>query len=312
MTLQRLSCFVGPTLLSGIGQHCAKYVRLFPDAKYYLLNEEIPECDVAFLFLIPSGDFVERARYVKSRAKKVICMTVCETETVHEDYGKIVEEFPVMAVPSEFCRRVLARQFPSARFEIIRAHIPQPPPRPYTFYVIGNILDPRKQFRGILEAFIRLNAPDAKLLVKATCSRGVDVPMKNVEVINGLVSEEELDNIHERGDCYVSFSCSEGVGMGAVEAALRDKPVIVTRYGGAPEYVPDTPYTIECETQELERDDFLFKKGMTWGKPRFDQLCEFMRHAYEYRVTRMDHPTTRELVGERNVVEQFDKFLSLC
>ena len=58
MTLQ-LSCFVGPTLLSGIGQHCAKYVRLFPDAKYYLLNEEIPECDVAFLFLIPSGDFVE-------------------------------------------------------------------------------------------------------------------------------------------------------------------------------------------------------------------------------------------------------------
>jgi hypothetical protein len=45
----------------------------------------------------------------------------------------------------------------------------------------------------------------------------------------GLLSDEEMENIHALGDCYVSFSSSEGVGMGAVEAALRNKPVIITR-----------------------------------------------------------------------------------
>jgi len=306
-------CFVGPTLLSGIGQHCAKYVGLFPDAKYYDVREEIPECERAFVFLIPSGDFVERARYVKSRAKKTICMTVCETETVHADYGKIFDEFDVVAVPSEFCKRVFSRQFPSTRFEVIHAHIPPPKPKPYTFYVIGNVLDQRKQFRSILEAFVRLNAPDARLLVKATCNRDIQIPgIRNVEVVNGLVDESEMERIHREGDCYVSFSCSEGVGMGAVEAALRGKPVIATAFGGAPEYVPDTPYLIECETQTLERDDFLFQKGMVWGKPRFDQLCAFMRHAYEHRVTRAAHPTTDALVSADTVRNEFDKFLSLC
>jgi hypothetical protein len=36
-------------------------------------------------------------------------MTVCETETVHEDYGKIFEHFDTILVPSEFCKRVLSK-----------------------------------------------------------------------------------------------------------------------------------------------------------------------------------------------------------
>ena len=113
-----------------------------------------------------------------------------------------------------------------------------------------------------------------------------------------------MDKLHHRADCYVGFSSSEGVGMGAVEAAIRDKPVIITNYGGAPEYIK-TPYTIDCGLQELERDDFLFKKGMVWGKPNFDQLLEFMRHAFDNRVRHMDHEHTKNLVGRKNVLEEF-------
>jgi glycosyltransferase involved in cell wall biosynthesis len=119
-----------------------------------------------------------------------------------------------------------------------------------------------------------------------------------------MLSDEEMDTLHNRCDCYVNFSHSEGVGMGAVEAAMRDKPVIITNYGGASEYIK-TPYTIDCGLQELERDDFLFKKGMVWGEPNFDQLLEFMRHAYDNRVREMDHAHTRNLVGRKNVLEEF-------
>ena len=296
---------IGPSLLSGIGHHAQKYTKLFtPNSGYYVFGSQLPESEHALIFMLPIKDHMEYLKYVRTRVKNLACMTVCETETVHEDYDLIMKEFKKIAVPSEFCKRVLSRQFPENEFYVIHAHIPQPKEKPYTFYHIGNIMDPRKRFKDILQAFIRLNEPNTRLIVKATGRQPVQIQLPRVEVINDLLDDEGMDALHNRCDCYVNFSHSEGVGMGAVEAALRDKPVIITKYGGAPEYVK-TPYAIDCELQELEKDDFLFKKGMTWGKPNFDQLLEFMRHAYDNRVRHMDHEHTKQLVGRKNVLEEF-------
>jgi glycosyltransferase involved in cell wall biosynthesis len=296
---------IGPELNTGIGHHAKKYVELFlPDSHYYVFGSKLPESEHGLVFTLPLKHHLEYIKYAKTRVKNLACMTVCETETVHEDYGLIMKEFKRIAVPSEFCKRVLSRQFPDNEFYLIHAHIPQPREKPYTFYHIGNIMDPRKKFRDVLQAFIRLNEPNTRLVIKATAKTDVHIQLPRVEVINGLLTDEEMDQLHERCDCYVNFSHSEGVGMGAVEAALRDKAVIITNYGGASEYVK-TPYTIDCELQELEQDDFLFKNGMTWGKPNFDQLLEFMRHAYENRVRTMDHEHTKKLVGRENVLKEF-------
>ena len=296
---------IGPKLNTGIGNQAIKYTQLFqPDSTYHVFGSKIPEHEHGLIYMLPISDHLEYLKYVRTRVKNLVCMTICETETVHEDYGFIMKEFKRVAVPSEFCKRVFSRQFPDNEFYIIHAHIPQPKEKPYTFYHIGNIMDPRKKFRDILSAFARLNESNTRLIVKATSNQDIQIKFPNVEIINGLISDEEMDTLHNRSDCYVSFSHSEGIGMGAVEAALRDKPVIITNYGGAPEYIK-TPYTIDCGLQELEKDDFLFKKGMVWGKPNFDQLLEFMRHAYDNRVRHMDHEHTKNLVGVKNVLEEF-------
>ena len=296
---------IGPKLNTGIGNQAIKYTQLFqPDSTYHVFGSKIPEHEHGLIYMLPISDHLEYLKYVRTRVKNLVCMTICETETVHEDYGFIMKEFKRVAVPSEFCKRVFSRQFPDNEFYIIHAHIPQPKEKPYTFYHIGNIMDPRKKFRDILSAFARLNESNTRLIVKATSNQDIQIKFPNVEIINGLISDEEMDTLHNRSDCYVSFSHSEGIGMGAVEAALRDKPVIITNYGGAPEYIK-TPYTIDCGLQELEKDDFLFKKGMVWGKPNFDQLLEFMRHAYDNRVRHMDHEHTKNLVGRENVLKEF-------
>lgn len=295
---------IGPHLLTGMGQHAKKYVDLFPGTKYYEITDDLPNSENGLIFMLPIQYHLERLPYIRSKVKNLACMTVCETETVHEDYGLIMKEFKKVAVPSEFCKRVLSRQFPNNEFYVIHVHIPQPNPKPYVFYHIGNILDPRKNFKAILEAFVRLNDPNTRLLVKATCKQAVQIKLPNVEIINGLISDEEMDKIHDRGDCYVSFSSSEGVGMGAVEAAMRDKVVIITNYGGAPEYIK-TPYTIDCDLQELPFDDFLFKKGMVWGKPNPDQLMEFMKDVSKNNVRHMNHEHTKKLVGATNVSQEF-------
>ena len=296
---------IGPKLNTGIGNQAIKYTQLFqPDSTYHVFGSKIPEHEHGLIFMLPISDHLEYLKYARTRVKNLACMTICETETVHEDYGLIMKEFKKVAVPSEFCKKVFSRQFPDNEFYVIHAHVPTPKEKPYTFYHIGNILDPRKKFRDILQAFIRLNEPNSRLIVKATCRQPIDIQLPRVEVINDLLSDEQMDELHNRADCYVSFSHSEGIGMGAVEAALRDKPVIITNYGGAPEYVK-TPYMIDCELQELENDDFLFKKGMLWGNPNFDQLLEFMRHAYDTRVRYMNHEHTKKLVGRENVLEEF-------
>jgi glycosyltransferase involved in cell wall biosynthesis len=302
--------FIGPTLLSGIGQMLHKYLYVFPDSKYVeLIPGQVPSGDVAVIFALPAGPWLELIPEIKRKFKKVHCMSICETETVHEDYGKLFEHFSEIIVASDFCKKVFSRQFPGTNFLVWRAHVPRPPKscksqkvldlpkNRYVFYHMGNIVDPRKNLRGILEAFLRLNRPDETFLVlKATCIQPIEIKLPNVLVINGLIPEAEMECIHEACHCYVSFSNSEGIGMGAVEAALHSKPVIITDYGGAVEYIK-TPYVVPCGLQEIPRDDFLFKKGMLWGQPSSDKLLEFMGHAFDNKVYYMEHTHTNELVG---------------
>ena len=314
--------FVGPTLLSGIGQMLHKYLGVFPGSTYFeLVNPEVLPApgDTVVVFALPVAHWIATLKKLKHRFKRVVCMTICETETVHEDYGLLFDECPSIVVASEFCKKVFERQFPGrVRCTVVPAHVPLPapvtleePPKfaipkdRYVFYHIGNIIDQRKNIQGILEAFLRLNKPQESFLVlKATCLRPIEIRLPNVLVINGLVPDTDLEQIHAACDCYVSFSSSEGIGMGAVEAALHSKPVIITEYGGAPEYIK-TPYTIPCGLQEIPRDDFLFKKGMLWGRPDSSKLLEFMGHAFENKVRVVDHEFTRQKVSSESVSALF-------
>ena len=94
--------------------------------------------------------------------------------------------------------------------------------------------------------------------------------------------------------------------MGAVEAALNNKPVIITEYGGCSEYVK-TPYTISCGRTKVGVDDFLYTKDMEWGDPDFAQLQNFMKDAYEKKLSYMNHEHTRNLMS--TIKDEFKTFL---
>jgi len=309
---------IGPTLLAGIGQMLLKYSHVFPNCKYITIEEPIPsDATEGIVFALPIQRYFEKIPLIKKSLKKLHCMTICETETVHPDYGVLFKLFDKIIVASDFCQNVFSRQFPDTKFVVLRAYIPPPkkfrikntfgiPLNKYVFYHIGNVLDQRKNTPKIIESFLRCEfGDDAVLVLKATCMQSVEIRMKNVIVINGLISQDELDGIHSLADCYVSFSNSEGIGMGAVEAALHNKPVIITDYGGAVEYIK-TPYTIQCGLQEIPNDDFLFQKGMLWGKPDFDKLMTFMKDAYDKKLTYMNHDYTRQLVSAPEIYKTWE------
>lgn len=298
--------FVGPVPLSGIGQVMSKYAQLF-DAEYITFKDTPKrQFDKTFAFIIPQNESFE---YITQKFKPDVVMTVCETEPVHENYKLIFDTFPLVLVPSQFCKRIFEKQFPNANIEIF-PHWPgvgggEPlvvfdDSRPYTFYTIGNVLDPRKNINMLLKAFKMCNFPggSARLVIKATCRENVKIKTPNVLVLNGLLSDEDMDRVHSMSHCYINCSHSEGVGMGAVEAAVHDKPVIITEFGGLQEYVK-TPFVVKCTETTVGVYDFLFEPHMKWGQPDIDDLIRHMTKCYNERITHWNHQYTRDFTSGR-------------
>jgi glycosyltransferase involved in cell wall biosynthesis len=292
--------FVGPRLLAGIGQVTKRYADLTGgDFVEMGQSPHRNEYNIGFAFVLPFEDQLNLIDKYKFFCKKFVYMTICETETVHPLYGMLVDRYKTLYVASEFCQKVLQNQFPRGDWRILHLHAPPVPDRPpalastYTFYTIGNVNDPRKNIKALIQALD--HCPGARLLIKATCLQEVKIDHPQVTVINGLISDEQMENIHKNGHCYVNCSHSEGVGMGAVEAAMRGKPVIITDYGGLKEYVR-TPFEVKCDLGPIGFDDFLFTKDMVWGHPRFEDLVTHMKHCYENRIIRWVHPHTLGLM----------------
>jgi len=257
--------------------------------------------DQGFAFILPIQNQLQAVDFYTSICTKMMYMTVCETEPVNAAYA-LLTKYKKIWCPSEFARSKLAKQFPFCEWKLLhhwsepKVHRPPPNSGPYTFYTIGNIMDPRKNIRGLIDAYLRCEFRDtAHLVLKATCRQPVDWKVPGVTVINELLTDSELEKVHTNGHCYVNCSHSEGVGMGAVEAALRDKPVIITDYGGLKEYVK-TPWVVKCTVGPIGFDDFMFKKDHTWGHPSGEDLQKHMWDCYSKRASFWDHAHTHDLM----------------
>ena len=297
--------FLGPRLLAGIGQVTKRYADLVngeyvefghpPSKQFY---------EKGFAFILPFKENIELVDQYSKFCGSMKVMTICETEPVNEAYGMIADKYPEVYVASEFCKDVFSRQFPNTNWKVLHLYAPPPPALsppdtngPYIFYTIGNVMDPRKNFQALVNAFFECKFENAILLVKATCNSEVKLELPGVIVINGLLSLEQMENIHRKGHCYINCSHSEGVGMGAVEAALRSKPVIITDYGGLKEYVK-TPWVIKCTKGPIGFDDFLFKADHEWGHPSYQDLVAHMKDCYEKQVRSWDHAHTHQLMRD--------------
>lgn len=299
--------FVGPTPLAGIGQVVIKYAEMARGDWIQFGATTTKRYDDVFVFLLPIETNIKLVRnYYEGLSTRLHVMTICETWPVHADYSKIFESFPMAThiTPSQFCADIFKRQF-GANLKVVplwspqKEWVPVPDSVPYTFYTIGNIADPRKNIQKLIQVFKDCNFEPgtARLLLKATCAQDVSFDVPGVQIVNGLISDDELDKqIHSKSHCYINFSHSEGVGMGAVEAALREKPVIVTDFGGLKEYV-STPFLVKCTETCVGIHDFLFSPEMTWGEPDSVQLMTFMKECYNKKLDRQQHPETIEMMA---------------
>lgn len=309
--------FFGPRSISGIGQVTRRYSELVGGEFIEFGQPVVGNWDVGFAFVLPLDDLIQIVKGYTKHCKKMVYYTICETEPVNDDYAKLFELTDTLWTSSQFCSDIFKKQFPQGNFPVL--HLFAPNPRPienyslgivpsarYIFYHIGNVIDQRKNIHKLIECFYRANIPDSLLVLKATCHTPVS-SLPKVFVINDFLTQLQLEYLHDQCNCYVSFAHSEGAGMGAVEAALRNKPVIIQEYGGTKEYIK-TPYIVPCSTVPVGRDDFLFKKDHVWGEPSMEKMIEYMQEVSKNNLRTFDHSFTRDVM--KDVSEKIFSVLS--
>jgi glycosyltransferase involved in cell wall biosynthesis len=160
--------------------------------------------------------------------------------------GKHIQEYEeadAIAVPSVFVARTLVEQgIPEEKLRLV--HLGFDPGRFYPAPKSDNVfrvlfvglITLRKGIPYLLEAFKRLNLPDAELVLvgaKAPDSRVFLPPYEGSYRHVPFVPQEELPTLYHSGSVFVLPSLEEGFGMVAYEAAACGLPVIVTENVGA-------------------------------------------------------------------------------
>jgi len=84
------------------------------------------------------------------------------------------------------------------------------------------------------------------------------------------------------------LSRGEGWGLGAFDAAAHGRPVIVTGWSAAREFLPaDYPYFVDYDlvpTLADEPDDWWQPRdGEHWAKARIPHATALLRHVFEHR-----------------------------
>ena len=307
---------------------CREFVDYFYDNRngHPIVKQKIEyyDADILFVNIAPMHDVLHHISDLTSYYKKNMAMMVWETEEIPQIMIKWAKLFSKILTPSIYCLNLFKKVI-DTEYVFLPHHVPnitwnidQIRPRlkklmnnkKYKFYTIGNMADKRKNLDFLVKGFLQCNFDNAMLFIKVQSYDKVDISGKNIYILDDvLISNEEISYIHDKCDCYISTSFSEGVGLGIVEAANHGNPVIMTNYGGQIDYVT-TPYLIDSTIDMIGFDYGYFTSNMTWGHPNYLQYVELLKNVYNSKVKNVEHKRTLNISENPTyILSQFRKLL---
>lgn len=93
-----------------------------------------------------------------------------------------------------------------------------------------------------------------------------------------------LDCVHQIGDVYVSLSRAEGWGMGAYEAALLGRPVLMTGWSGQLDFLgEDHPGLVDYQLEAIDWPGTTYGPDHQWAVADLADVRRKMRAQFERR-----------------------------
>lgn len=119
---------------------------------------------------------------------------------------------------------------------------------------------------------------ELKVLINSTGLS--DIP--NIILIHKALSSEEIESLHSYSNCYLSASRGEGLGLGMLESALYNNPVITHNFGEQSLYFNDSNLIYEHQLGPVNgrSNPILYKANQQWAYPIYKSFKDKMIEAY--------------------------------
>jgi glycosyltransferase involved in cell wall biosynthesis len=249
----------------------------------------------------------------EATGRLLVAYTTWETDRLPGSRVTLLNRYDRVLVPSRFNAAVFEASGITVPVRVI-PHIARPaaeterPPGTtdrFVFYLIA-AWSTRKAILDTVEAFAAAftNRDEVVLVIHTTPEDKIAAPRPTWVTLAGALAGRpqlpeitlstrpltrgEVDALHAGGDCFVSLSRGEGWGLGAFDAAAHGNPVVVTGWGGTPEFLPhDYPYLVEYDLvpTTAEQPDAWWRPqaGEHWAKARIEHAASLLRRIFEHR-----------------------------
>jgi glycosyltransferase involved in cell wall biosynthesis len=295
------------------------------DDLYLVCNRSI-EYDTVILHTVPEYYPLWKER---EPGKRIVGYTVWETTCIPNHWGELLNAVDLLLVPCEWNREVFRECGVTTPIEVV-PHTLQEKTRSlntlpwdileddFVFYTIGT-WTARKAIPDVIRCYLNaFTSRDNTLLVIKTSNKDFTQrrwmqylrrPWKisqkiaasytdpaRMLIITDSLTEAEIACLHQRGDCFVSLSHSEGWGLGAFDAAGRGKPIVITGYGGHLDFLPEElAYLVDYRMVPVidRQGSASYSVNQAWASPDLGHASRLLREVFLDR--REAHAKGREL-----------------
>ena len=239
-------------------------------------------------------------KWQKEKGKINIGLTVWEFDTLSKQWIEKMNQMDRIFTPS-FANVLDFKSQLQVPVSLFKTQIRQKPitkqsTGKFTFYTIAEWSN-RKSIDELIQCFSELftNNDDVALYIKTNREKNITLP-KNITVDIRNLTDSQLQNIHAKGDCYISLSKGEGTGLGACDACLAGNQLILTDCSGHNEYIKNF-HVVDTISEEINMCDSFpehseckngickiypwFTKEMKWRKPKLDSAKKKMEEVYK-------------------------------
>jgi glycosyltransferase involved in cell wall biosynthesis/2-polyprenyl-3-methyl-5-hydroxy-6-metoxy-1,4-benzoquinol methylase len=248
--------------------------------------------------------------------RNAIAVTVWETDTMPPQWRNVLSHVLEVWLPCEFNVSVFRRDLTTPLFKWPHALVPARPngqahdddaflgtsPGDFVFYSAFEWQDrkgPELTIGSFLRAFpdegdavlvLKTNPGAAEVAGRALTSlRSQTGSRARVHLHPAGWSEEDMEALRRRGDCYVSLHRGEGWGYPLFQAASRGTPVIATAYSGPVEYLPPECPLVPYRLTPVQQPYLYYRPSMRWAEPDGDAAVERMRWIHGHREEARAH-----------------------
>ncbi|GAA0856850.1 glycosyltransferase [Aliiglaciecola litoralis] len=101
---------------------------------------------------------------------------------------------------------------------------------------------------------------------------------KRIKLDSQMYSTDQLTQLMQRCDCYLSLHRSEGFGRTIAEACILGKPVIATNWSGSVDILGEqNVLSVSYRLVPVEEGQYPYSEGQAWAEAEIDDAADKMR-----------------------------------